>query len=424
MAYTIENNQPSAGCIRWSNLHMQYLGTDYTITGGYTNYIYAYWSPSTPTALVVSNTFPTLGPDDCLVFLNKSGIAVTVPNATVLNGDLIVPGSIVANAIAANTITGDKIAAGAITATNIAAGTITATQIAVDAVGASAIAANSVNTSELVAGAVTAAKIAAGTITANEIAANTITAAKIAAGTITATQMAAGTITGDMITGGTISGVTITGVTMTGASITASNTLTIGADVNKSHLLKFSGGNTGTNGTTLNTCPTELALTPISGEQLNIGVSSELLEQAQVKIFGIGNYPICHLAVNGIITSQGTQVALQQTYPSFTAATLQGSWVNFGSPQMTAGYYKDALGFVHLRGTIKGGAAGSNIMTLPAGCRSTSRLHLPCVATSSSDGFGSVMIPASGDANNGYLVAGVVGTIALSLDGIVFPASA
>jgi len=93
MAYTIENNLPSAGCIRWTNLHMQYLGTNYTIVDGYTNYIYVYWTPATPTTLVVSNTFPTLGVNDCLIFLNKSGTAVVVPSATVLNGDLIVPGS-------------------------------------------------------------------------------------------------------------------------------------------------------------------------------------------------------------------------------------------------------------------------------------------------------------------------------------------
>lgn len=140
MAYTIENNKPTAGCIRWSGLNMQYNGQSYDITDGYTNATYAYWTISYPNNLVVTNTYPSLGVDDCLVFLNKNGIATVVPGATALDGALIVPGTVLADAIAANSITGDKIAAGA----------ISANQIAANAVGAAAIA----------AGAVTADKIA------------------------------------------------------------------------------------------------------------------------------------------------------------------------------------------------------------------------------------------------------------------------
>lgn len=204
MAFTIENNQPSAGCIRWTSLNMQYKGTNYTIANGYTNYAYSYWTPATPNNLVVSNTFPTLGVDDCLVFLNKAGTAITVPNSTVLQGDLIVPGSIVANALAANTITGDKIAAGAITATNIAAGTISSDKIAANAIGASLIAANAITADKIIAGAITADKIAAATITANKIAANTITAASgiIADAAITTAKIAS--IDAAKITTGTI----------------------------------------------------------------------------------------------------------------------------------------------------------------------------------------------------------------------------
>lgn len=224
MAFTIENNMPSAGNIRWTNLGLQYKGVDYAITNGYTNYIYVYWTPASPATLVVSNTFPTLGVDDCLLFLNKAGTAVVVPNATVLNGDLIVPGSIVANALAANTITGDKIAAGTITAANILAGTISATQIAANAIGATAISADSITGAKIVVDAITSREIAAATITATEIAAGTITAAKMAAGTITAasgiiadaaitsakivsldaSKVTTGSMTADRIVGGTM----------------------------------------------------------------------------------------------------------------------------------------------------------------------------------------------------------------------------
>lgn len=206
MAFTIENNQPSAGCIRWTGLHIQYKGVNYTITDGNTNYAYVYWTPAASSTLVVSNTFPVLGVNDCLVFLNKSGTAVVVPSATVLDGSLIVPQSIMANAIAAGTITGDKIAAGTITATNIAVGTISANLIAANAIGADKIAAGAITADKIVSGAVTTAKIAAGAITSNEIAANTIVAGDIAAGTITATELATGSVTAAKITAGTITG--------------------------------------------------------------------------------------------------------------------------------------------------------------------------------------------------------------------------
>lgn len=232
MAFTIENNQPSAGCIRWTSLNMQYKGVNYAITNGYTNYIYIYWTPTSPNSLVVSNTFPTLGIDDCLVFLNKSGISVTVPTSTVIPGDLIIPGSIVANAIAANTITGNNIAADTITGTNIAASTITASEIAANAIGANAIAAAVITGDKLVADTITAREIASRTITANEITAGTITANEIATNTITAAKIAAGAITADKISATGITADTIKGGTLTlGGSNNINGALTL-KDVN------------------------------------------------------------------------------------------------------------------------------------------------------------------------------------------------
>ena len=51
-----------------------------------------------------------------------------------LDGNLLMPGSVVANAIAANAITASKIAAGAITASKIAAGAITADSVSADVI--------------------------------------------------------------------------------------------------------------------------------------------------------------------------------------------------------------------------------------------------------------------------------------------------
>lgn len=203
--FTVSDNTPSAGCIQWSGLHMQYNGQSFTIQDGYTNYMYVYWNHNTPTQLVVSNTLPTnLTDADCLVFLNKNGVHLTIPTATILDGDLLVPGSVVAGALAANSVSATNIQAGAITANALAAGSVTANAIAANAIGATAIVASTITGDKLVAGAITGDKIAANTITGNNIAANTITAANMVAGTITATQIASNTITGAQIAANTL----------------------------------------------------------------------------------------------------------------------------------------------------------------------------------------------------------------------------
>jgi hypothetical protein len=48
--------------------------------------------------------------------------------------------------------------------------------------------------------------------------------------------------------------------------------------------------------------------------------------------------------------------------------TFLNSWVNFGGIWTDAGYYKDSLGRVHLRGLVKDGV-GAVIFNLPAGYR-------------------------------------------------------
>jgi len=219
--YTILNNTPSAGAIQWANVHIQYNGVSYTIANGYTNYKYIYWLAASPSTFVVSDTFPILGASDVLVFLNKSGIALVVPTATVLDGGLIVPGSIYAEAIAANTITSAKIAADAITASLIATGAVTADSIAANAIGAAAIAANVITGDKLVADAITAREIAAHVITANEIVAGTITAASgvIADAAITSAKIADLAVTDAKIANLAVTSAKIANLAVTDAKI-------------------------------------------------------------------------------------------------------------------------------------------------------------------------------------------------------------
>ena len=205
MAYSVLHNTPVAGAIQWTGMSIQYLGETYAIADGYTNTLYAYWTIQYPNNLVVTNEFPVLGPDDCLIFVNKNGMAVIIPGSSVVTGDIIMPGTILAGALAANCITADKLAAGAVTAGaiaagavtthSLAAGSVTAQAVAADAIGAGAIAADAVTADVIVAGAITTAHIASAAVTANEIAAGAITTAKLKAESVDATKIKAGSIT-------------------------------------------------------------------------------------------------------------------------------------------------------------------------------------------------------------------------------------
>ena len=173
---------------------------------GTRNYTYIYWLASSPNNFVVSDTFPTLTGSDVLVFLNKSGVALVVPTATIIDGGLIVPGSIYAAAIAANTISGNEIAAGAISSNELAANSIIAGKIAANAITAGTIAANAIGAEAIAAGAITADKIVSSAITGDKIAAATITANKLVTGTITA---ASGILADAVVTNAKIADATI-----------------------------------------------------------------------------------------------------------------------------------------------------------------------------------------------------------------------
>lgn len=59
--------------------------------------------------------------------------------------------------------------------------------------------------------------------------------------------------------------------------------------------------------------------------------------------------------------------------------TLLNGWENYGASWYGAGYLRDASGFVHLRGLIRNGTAGTAALTLPAGYRTglgaTTNMH-------------------------------------------------
>lgn len=150
MAYTLSHQTPTATAISWSGVHIVYDGVDYTVADGNTTDKFVYWLLSDPTVFQTSNTYPSLSVSDAIVFINSLGIGLSVLESSIIEGSLVIPGTIQAGALAANSVSADNIVAGAITADKVAADAITANKI--------------------VAGAITAEKISASAITADKIA--------------------------------------------------------------------------------------------------------------------------------------------------------------------------------------------------------------------------------------------------------------
>lgn len=107
---------------------------------------------------------------------------------------------------------------------------------------------------------------------------------------------------------------------------------------------------------------------------------------------------------SGIVRQQGWQ-----------AVSFTNGWVNYGGTYNPAGYFKDSLGIVHLRGLVKSGGIGKHIFILPAGFRPQYR-ELQPVQTNSNT-IGRVDVLTDGRVHVG---AGNAGW--LSLDGITFRA--
>jgi lysophospholipase L1-like esterase len=117
--------------------------------------------------------------------------------------------------------------------------------------------------------------------------------------------------------------------------------------------------------------------------------------------------------MSSFVKPRDRAAALQVNTPWFTP-TLNNTWVAFSANFDTFGYMKDAMGFVHLRGLIKSGTAGSGnaIVTLPVGFRPSRRKYISTVSNSA---FGVVEIFEDGTI---YLSTGTNAFV--SFDNITF----
>lgn len=152
-----------------------------------------------------------------------------------ISGNLLVDGTIQANAIATNAITATKIAANAITADKIAANAVTAGKIAAGAITADKIAAGAVTADTLAVGTITADKIVAKAITADKINDLAVGSGQIAPGAVSVSGLYAQTLSdydADLLCtvvgtwyDFTVSGVVDARVTLTGIPTSGARTL-------------------------------------------------------------------------------------------------------------------------------------------------------------------------------------------------------
>lgn len=112
------------------------------------------------------------------------------------------------------------------------------------------------------------------------------------------------------------------------------------------------------------------------------------------------------------------QKKAEKDVPGWIKPTLLNGWVNIGSGSSTAGYYKDALGHIHIRGIVTSGVSNSFVFKLPAGYRPKESRNFTGVYYGPSSGVMSCLV-----------AVGVEGTVIvvfdyppnwISLDGISF----
>jgi hypothetical protein len=123
---TLTNNSPSAGYIAWGAFNIQYQGVSYSVSAGNTNLRWTWWRYSGGSPVVEAGAdIPTnLTDDDLVLFGNRSGIGVRVQSTQYVDGDLLIDGSVLADAIGANQITGTHLTGTAIDGKTITGATI------------------------------------------------------------------------------------------------------------------------------------------------------------------------------------------------------------------------------------------------------------------------------------------------------------
>jgi hypothetical protein len=109
---------PVQGSISWDAFHIAYEGAAYDVSAGNTPDRWVWWrynggvSPAIETGPEIPEDMTE---DDLVILSNRNGVPVRILAATLIDGELIVDGSVFAKSIASNTITAEEIKAKTLT---------------------------------------------------------------------------------------------------------------------------------------------------------------------------------------------------------------------------------------------------------------------------------------------------------------------
>jgi hypothetical protein len=161
--------------------------------------------------------------------------------------------------------------------------------------------------------------------------------------------------------------------------------------------------------TAVNTRVGTIITTPISGQAATQEIVDARVSAVKSKTFA---------TLDARLEETEQDVATHKADNAYIAPTLLNGWENFGSSYITAGYIKDAHGYVYLRGFIKSGATAINtiLFNLPGGYRPGAQHLFPQVSKGATT---AIQINVDG---NVLLGASTTSADWLSLSGIVFKA--
>lgn len=110
---TMTSNSPVAGSIAWTAFAIQYKGVAYSVPAGSTSQRWVWWRFNGGAPLLEGGAdIPSdITDDDFILFGNKNGIAARIQASSLIDGELIVDGSIFAPAISAHQIESTHISA-------------------------------------------------------------------------------------------------------------------------------------------------------------------------------------------------------------------------------------------------------------------------------------------------------------------------
>ena len=209
--FTITDNSPAAGSIAWADCNVMYKGTKHTITNGNTSDKYLYWTmATTPATFKTSATKPALTDDDILICINNNGVhQLVIGEGRMVDGAILLDGSIGSGEIGSGAVTTTKIASAAITNGLLATDAVQAGNIATGAVTEAKIGSGAVTTGKIGAGAVDSTQLATSAVTDTQLASNAVTETKIASSAVTSTKLATGAVTTDALASGAVTSGTV-----------------------------------------------------------------------------------------------------------------------------------------------------------------------------------------------------------------------